>query len=303
MKNYNYYKDRENRNIKRRKKLDRKIKKEIERILADVKKDTEDRVLRFLYKYTDGLSMTYMEANQRILEEDYRRLLKRLKMAGLNALTEEEARQLDRMNITRTMTRYEGLIEEINLYVIQAYGKIQMSLTDHLVEAQKEEIKRQEEDLGIDRHTKEKLEDIAKGIVGGSFYGATFSQRLWAHQTRLKQDLERGIARSIIQGENSKTWARDLKRNLREGVDRAAYVCNRLAITETSLVQGDINHASWEKMGYRKYIYLAEPTACSECAKLDGEVFKLEEAEPGVNRYPMHPFCKCSTSPYTEYGP
>ena len=55
-----------------------------------------------------------------------------------------------------------------------------------------------------------------------------------------------------------------------------------------------------EQAGYDEYVYISEPTACDICKPLDGQHFKIKDREVGVNYYPMHPFCKCSSAAYYD---
>ena len=55
-----------------------------------------------------------------------------------------------------------------------------------------------------------------------------------------------------------------------------------------------------EQAGYEEYVYISEPTACDICKHLDGQHFKIKDREVGVNYYPMHPFCKCSSAAYYD---
>src|SRR5690625_5659891 len=42
-------------------------------------------------------------------------------------------------------------------------------------------------------------------------------------------------------------------------------------------------------------IYVAEIDACDDCAQFDGMSIPIEEVEKGVNFYPRHPNCRCSS--------
>ena len=55
-----------------------------------------------------------------------------------------------------------------------------------------------------------------------------------------------------------------------------------------------------EKAEFDMYTFHALIDACSVCAVLDGEHFKVKDAEPGINISPMHPNCRCSTGPYMD---
>lgn len=68
----------------------------------------------------------------------------------------------------------------------------------------------------------------------------------------------------------------------------------RLLRTEMARVQQDVFQDSMEQAEFDSYEFIAEPDACPICSALDGEIFKLKDAEIGINAYPIHPNCRCS---------
>lgn len=68
----------------------------------------------------------------------------------------------------------------------------------------------------------------------------------------------------------------------------------RLLKTEISRINADTQLAMLKDNDFTHLIYVAEPGACKICAPLDGKAIPIEDAEKGVNMYPMHPNCRCS---------
>ena len=56
-------------------------------------------------------------------------------------------------------------------------------------------------------------------------------------------------------------------------------------------MQTDAQMKSYERNGDDRYIFLAEPTACPHCRKLDDQDFAVKDAMPGENAPPLHPHC------------
>ena len=54
-----------------------------------------------------------------------------------------------------------------------------------------------------------------------------------------------------------------------------------------------IRDRSYQELGIEEYIFLGG--GCEICQALNGQAFKLSEAEAGVNLPPIHPNCKCTT--------
>ena len=132
--------------------------------------------------------------------------------------------------------------------------------------------------------------------MNASYLNATFSERIWQNLDELRSTLTTTIKKSILQGKNPKTFASDLMK--RFNVSRAN--AESILLTETARIQAEVQTDSFMRAGYERYEYLAEIGACQKCAALDGKIFKLSEASYGINLYPMHPHCRCSTVPDYE---
>lgn len=70
------------------------------------------------------------------------------------------------------------------------------------------------------------------------------------------------------------------------------------AVTEVSAahyIDGELY--SYGEAGIDQYAYLAtlDLRTCPKCGVLDGKVFKVSEAQPGVNYPPMCDSCRCTT--------
>lgn len=301
MRAYQYAVKREKEHIAARKKEDKAFNKRIDSIYKNLRFDIQDEIYKFIGRYADKEGITRAEANKRIENIDYKRALKRVSDMNLRGqLTEEQKRQLDNLNITANLTRLEMLLENVNLSLIDTYGRLETNIGDYLIYTGKKELETQAEDLNLTIHSSQKIKNSVEKIAKADFHTATFSERLWADKANLKNNLELGITKTIIRGQNPKRWSRNLQRNLKDNIANAEYSARRIAITETARVQGEVVKESFKSNGYDKYIYIAEPTACEICTELDGTVHKIEDAVPGINYYPMHPFCKCGASPYYE---
>ena len=51
----------------------------------------------------------------------------------------------------------------------------------------------------------------------------------------------------------------------------------------------------YQDCGFNRYRYVAVGTTCKGCTALDGQIFSIDEAEPGVNFGTLHPHCDCKT--------
>ena len=51
----------------------------------------------------------------------------------------------------------------------------------------------------------------------------------------------------------------------------------------------------YQDCGFNRYRYVAVGTTCEGCTALDGQIFSIDEAKPGVNFGTLHPHCDCKT--------
>lgn len=138
-------------------------------------------------------------------------------------------------------------------------------------------------------------------ILKSLLNSVTWSDRIWVNNEDLRGILEKGLRRSMLQGDNPRDWSRTLKQAMqrellpRKGVGNAIFCTERLAITEVGRVQIEAQMMSYDVMGYDSLEVVTEPGACDICKPHDGEIVSVKDAQLGVNIPIFHPFCKCST--------
>jgi len=78
-----------------------------------------------------------------------------------------------------------------------------------------------------------------------------------------------------------------------------------IAELEASRIASTAEIDAYKEFGLEKYVFLAtlSEKTCPVCGALDGQVFDIDKAEPGVNIHPMHPYCRCTTKAYVPDVP
>ena len=207
--------------------------------------------------------------------------------------SDQANRDLALYNLKMKMSRGELLMRNIDLELV-ALADGEHKLTDkYLDEAFVQE---QELQAGIMRDFVPDPEDIgymARAIINTPYMGATWSERLWDRQDKLRKIVAELTQTAIIRGRN----AVELIPLIREQMDVSAYSAKRLAVTEVARIQTAVQKENYRANDFREFEYIAEPTACDICAELDGKIFKVANMQPGENSAPMHPHCHCSTAP------
>lgn len=76
----------------------------------------------------------------------------------------------------------------------------------------------------------------------------------------------------------------------------------RLTVTAGARVATEAQKQPYIANGYDEYEFIAEPSACINCAKLDGKIFKVKNMITGENTAPMHLWWHYSTGAHVEEG-
>ena len=117
----------------------------------------------------------------------------------------------------------------------------------------------------------------------------TPTQRMGNNMAKLQRTLERGLTDCIVRGTSSGDLAKTLANRFEVSLSEA----NRLARTELTYIQNQATKESFKKSGIKYYKYYAGSDD-EECGSLNGNIYPLDAAMPGVNYPPMHPNCTCT---------
>lgn len=137
---------------------------------------------------------------------------------------------------------------------------------------------------------------VAQAVLNTPFKDVVWSERIWQRQNALREVVARMTERLLLQGKNPTTMVSQLRKEF----DVSASEAKRLAVTEGARVATEAQRQAYIANGYDEYEFIAEPSACRICAKLDGRIFKVKDMVPGENAPPMHPWCHCSTGAYVD---
>ena len=270
---------------------DKAYKEELKRIYMNAYDSIDDELNREITFLSNSDGVSYAEAKRTIKQFDVDRFKRTAKrMVDEKDFSPEANRRLRRYNVTMRTNRLELMQAYINLNVArltdEEMGLIEKYLTDTAIN----EMKRQAGILGMTVPSPELLKRSVKAVLESDFQGAHFSDRLWNKSDAFNADVEKAMRQVLIQGENPRVASREIRKHVKDTVDRTTYVSERLAITESARVQTATQRLSFEEYDIGKYVYIAEPTACKICGALNGKVFNVADMRAGENASPMHPF-------------
>lgn len=273
---------------------------EIDRIYREMYQWCEDEINRFYGKYAgiEGIDIT--DAMKRVTSldiEQYQELAKQYVVdRNFSAQANEEMRLY---NATMRINRLELLKARIGLHMVGGINEIDQYCGDKMTERAIEEYTRLAGILGED------VANIdtalrAKEIVNASFKNATYSQRIWSHQDRLRSAISIELQKGLIAGIGS----RQMATNIRKQFDVSRKDAERLMATELRRVQTDVAMDAYKAEGITQYQYMAvNPKACPLCRSFNGKIYEVKGAEVGNPEHPlppMHPRCHCTTAPWQD---
>lgn len=288
-----YWSQREAEQLKHNIKDEIEYNKQIKQIYDDMMVDIQKHIDGFYHKYAGKEGITLTEAKKRVAKLDIDAYsAKAEKYVKNHTLTPQANEEMRLYNLTMKVNRLQLLKANIGLELVDGFQDINDLFNDKLTNRTIAELKRQSGILGMT--TEQASEKTAKSIVNASFHNAHFSDRIWMYQDMLKNELHSELQRGLIQGLSSQELARHIQKRFGVSLSNA----QRLMQTELARVQSDAQQRSYKKYGYDQYEFIAEPTACPICKKMDGKIFDVNDMEPGENMAPIHPNCRCSTAAY-----
>ena len=315
-----YWRKREEDNLKRNLLEEKEYEQEIQRIYKDMLESVQGEIDRFYRQYANKENITLAEAKKRVskldIERYERKAEKYVKAAEADRtanggktnkrgyyFSEKANEEMRLYNLTMKVNRLEMLKANIGLELIKGHAELETFMSDILQSRTEAELERQAGILGktIIGNAKK-----AHAIVNASFNNATFSDRIWAYQGLMKNDLAKLLQTGLIQGKNPRVLARDLRKYfigeeyLKNGKKGAVYNAERLMRTELARVQTEAQKQSFIRNGFAEYTFHALANCCDICAAINGKHFKVKDMMPGENAPPMHPWCRCSTSAYED---
>lgn len=128
--------------------------------------------------------------------------------------------------------------------------------------------------------------------------GRNFSARIWGDRDKLLSELQTLLTQDLIRGEPSDKVIADFADRM--GVNKR--VAERLILTEAAYFSGQARLDGYTQQGIKSYKFVAtlDKRTSKQCQQMDGEVFPISEAQPGVNYPPLHAYCRSTTVPIFE---
>lgn len=273
------------------------MKRDLDRdkILTQIYQESFDRMQReidgFYMRYASKEGLTKQEAMKRASEIDVKKFAdkaaKAVKEKDFSHATNE---WLKVYNLKMKVSRLELLKAELTLEIQNLTAEVNEVFDKARIDEYLNEYKRQAGILGISSSGAKKR---MQGILDADFYGQTFSARVWGN-LGLRATLQKDVFGSLNRVFTDMTGYKKEMKRLSSKYGTSEQNAKRLLKTEIARINADTQLTMLKDNDFTHLIYVAEVGACKICAPLDGKAIPIDEAEKGVNMYPMHPNCRCS---------
>ena len=301
MPTYSEVRKEELKHIEQSLKDDRKMKREMAKVYRNSAEEIQRQIDSEIMRFADKENVSMAKAKKIISKTDVEWYQDRAKRySEQNNFSPKANKEMRRFNVTMRTNRLELLQARINMDTVMLAWEEEQLTAKYITEEVIKEHIRQAGILGMTVPSRSQLETLAKAVLLSDVSGATFSDRIWANQNELRNNINQTIERALIRGEHPRKSAASIKRLVRDDYGKANRAADRILVTESARGQIIAQRESYKAAGIEEYIYLAESSACDICNELDDKVFKVKDMVIGVNAPFMHPWCKCSTAAFVE---
>ena len=285
------------------------------------KREDEDLCLRFhreyeriLYELDKEISIFYARyaANESISMADARKLLRDAELEDFRMSLDEFRdkaiaggfdKELEEVYLRSRISRLQALQTQVELRMMELFQSQRDVLRDHLQDRYTDTYYRtvyavsQQADVAstfarIDPQTIEK-------ILAVPWVGSEFSSRIWADKDKLTRELMQTLSRGFVRGDSLDRMTKEFAQRMGVSESRAATLIH----TESAHMAAEATMKGYRETGVKSYRFEAalDLKTCSVCGALDQSEFPLAEHETGINYPPLHPRCRCTTVPVTEF--
>ena len=285
------------------------------------KREDDDLCLRFhreyeriLHELDKEISIFYARyaANESVSMADARRLLRDAELEDFRMSLDEFRdkalaggfdKELEEVYLRSRISRLQALQTQVELRMMELFGSQRDVLRDHLQERYTDTYYRtvyavsQQADVAstfarIDPQTVEK-------ILAAPWAGSEFSSRIWADKDKLTRELMQTLSRGFVRGDSLDRMTKEFAQRMGVSESRAATLIH----TESAHMAAEAAEQGYRETKVQSYRFEAalDLKTCAVCGALDQREFPLAEHETGVNYPPLHPRCRCTTVPVTEF--
>ena len=280
-------------------KLNQDIAREYERILHEL----DQELSSFYARYAQNESISMVEARRLLKDaelEDFRMSLDEFRAKAIAGGYDKE---LNEIYLRTRVSRLQALQTQIRLRIQELFQEQQEQLHDHLAgiytDAYYQTVYTVSQQTPVLASFARVDTDTVEKLLSKPWLDSDFSSRIWADRDKLLRELETALSRSFVRGEPLQRVSKQFAERMGVSQCRAATMNH----TESAHAAAEATARGYQETGVSEYTFDAslDLKTCPICGAMDGMTFKVSERETGVNYPPVHPRCRCTTVPETEF--
>ena len=248
-------------------------------------------------------------------ESDARRTLKTIKteknLAELRRILEARPNDpniqrlladLDSPAYTYRMKRLERLSDDLDLMRSSIYLSEKQGSDEFYGDLMKDSYYKATFDLqqqtGLAYSFSDLPETEIKRLQAFKWTGEGYSDRIWSNTGALASSVKDELLVSLMTGRSTRATAQAIAERFEVSKGKA----RRLVRTESAFFHNQMELLSYEDAEIEKYKFVAvlDKRTSHICQQHDNKVYNTDEATPGVNYPPLHPWCRSTTIAYDE---
>lgn len=195
-----------------------------------------------------------------------------------------------RQRISRMEALKQSIARQMSVIADKEYAVSTKAYKDCIREEYLHNIFDTQQFLGFAYNFSELPERIITQILKNDWSGKHYSERIWGNIQTISHEIEKIILEGMMRGTNSRKMAEQLN----DLADTGMYACERLIRTETTYFTAMADLEAAKGRGVKKIRFAAtlDTRTSPECRAADGKIIDIEDAVPGKNVPPLHPFCR-----------
>ena len=254
-------------------------------------------IAAYYAEYGEGAVIEYRTLLQSLSDADRRLLMER--MDDFAAKHPQWAHLLPVRETVYMLDRLEAMQTAIRIQQLEVGAIERQELDAHFKEQARRAANLAAEALGFGSDFYAINAPVVKATVGAAWAkGESYSERIWDNREKLAAYLNDDFAKAVARGDGHKRIAADLCERF---VGVSVRDARRLAFTEGTFLLNEAQRQVFAADFDECRIVCADSRACPVCKALEekqeGDPIRLDEARPGVNFPPLHPWCRCSHVP------
>lgn len=204
---------------------------------------------------------------------------------------------LDSPAYTYRMKRLERLSADLDLMRSSIYLSEKQGSDEFYGDLMKDSYYKATFDLqqqtGLAYHFSGLPETEIKRLQGLKWTGEAYSDKIWSNTGALASSVKDELLVSLMTGRSARATVQVIAERFEVGKGKA----RRLVRTESAFFHNQMELLSYEDAEITKYKFVAvlDRRTSHICQQHDNKVYNTDEAVPGVNYPPLHPWCRSTT--------